>query len=183
MVRHTELLMEQIGRRASAGEPVNFENLAAYYSFDLMGVLTYSESFRMLENNKTHEYLTIIKKGLAVVGLFVLVPWLVPLLRSLPIISQADTHAHRFLASVANKRIDLDEGKGKVPPNGRDVFYWVLKSYREGVHRPWKTKTNIYADAYLITIAGRYVSIPCCVIFTSCTLSVYITWELYKMTR
>lgn len=157
MARYTNLLVEQIKRRAIKGEPVNVADWVAFYSFDVMGALAYSESFGLLERGVPDYYLKTTREGLAVLGLLSFMPWLIPLFRALPIVSEADARLWRFLIGRTEERISLEEGEAKGPPDGPDVFSWILKSYRQGTGRKWMSKTNLYSDAYLITIAGRYV--------------------------
>lgn len=153
MARYTSQLLEQIGRRASKGEPVNVSDWVAFYTLDVMASLSYSESFRMLESGVMGYYMRSTQDAMVLIGVLSWVIWLIPVLRAIPVLNSADVRLWRFLIDRVEKRIALEE-EGKLP-DGPDIFSWILKDYREGPKRDWKTNINLYSDAFLITVAGR----------------------------
>lgn len=158
MARYTGQLLEQIERRVSAGERVNVTDWAVFYSLDVMASMSYSESFGLLASGTLDYYMRTIQDSLIFVGIFSWLTWLMPVVRAIPGLNRADARLQRFLTDRVEKRISLEE-QGKLP-DGPDVFSWILKDYRGAPKREWKNDTNLYVDAFLIVVAGRWVCSP-----------------------
>ncbi|KAF2653512.1 putative benzoate 4-monooxygenase cytochrome P450 [Lophiostoma macrostomum CBS 122681] len=116
---------------------INCTELFVYFGFDVMGEFAFGESFGMLESNRQHAGIQIIKKGMLVVGRFTPVPWLILLLQSLPFVKadwyrlQAFAH-EQVLKRIAMKRDDQDviskliEG-GRDPDDATKIdMHWLL---------------------------------------------------------
>ncbi|KAI0472085.1 cytochrome P450 [Xylariaceae sp. FL0804] len=63
MQRYAERFVDKMGKLtlASRGKGVNFTDVAQWLGFDIMGELTFSESFGAIESEKTHFWITVLR--------------------------------------------------------------------------------------------------------------------------
>ncbi|RYP10371.1 hypothetical protein DL764_000705 [Monosporascus ibericus] len=142
---YTDLLLKQIQSRA--GQPVNVADWFNFYAFDVMGSLSYSESYGMLQRGEKHPFITTLHSAMKGVGLLSHLVWLFPIMKATPVLNREDKAFWRFVIDQAEKRI-------KVKPDTPDVFSFLLDDYNAHPNRTPQDKLNLYGDAYLITIAG-----------------------------
>ncbi|RYP33768.1 hypothetical protein DL767_004635 [Monosporascus sp. MG133] len=142
---YTDLLLKQIQSRA--GQPVNVADWFSFYAFDIMGSLSYSESFGMLRRGEKHPFMTTLHGSMKTIGLFSHLDWLLPIAKVTPILNREDKAFWRFLKDQTEKRI-------KVKPETPDVFSFLLDDYNARPNRTQQDRLNLYGDAYLITVAG-----------------------------
>lgn len=77
--------LEQIVAQHS-GRPTEINPLFYWFSFDVMGHFAFSRSFGMLESQEWHYIVQLLRAGLALVGPFTPVPWLVRLAFDIPLL-------------------------------------------------------------------------------------------------
>ncbi|RYP52438.1 hypothetical protein DL768_002404 [Monosporascus sp. mg162] len=142
---YTDLLLKQIQSRA--GQPVNVTDWFNFYAFDVMGSLSYSESYGMLQRGEKHPFITTLHGSLKAIGLFSHLDWLFPIAKATPILNREYTAFWSFVKDQAEKRI-------KAKPETPDVFSFLLDDYNARPNRTCQDRLNLYGDAYLITIAG-----------------------------
>lgn len=97
VIKYSDELMDQM--KAFSGKPVNASLWLNFYSFDVMGDLAFGESFNMLRSGERvsekavsasssnlaqHHALEVLAKGMEPVGLFTPIPWIFPILHSIP---------------------------------------------------------------------------------------------------
>ncbi|RYP92929.1 hypothetical protein DL770_000979 [Monosporascus sp. CRB-9-2] len=142
---YTDLLLKQIQSRA--GQPVNVTDWFTFYAFDVMGSLSYSESYGMLQRGEKHPIMTTLHGSMKAISLFSHLDWLFPIVKATPILNREDKAFWRFLKDQTEKRI-------KVKPDTPDVFSFLLDDYNARPNRTRQDRLNLYGDAYLITVAG-----------------------------
>lgn len=71
---------------ATTGEPVNVSEWFYFLTFDVMGDFAFARSFKMLEDEKWHYAVLMLRRALTLLGPFSSVPWLIQLALSFPII-------------------------------------------------------------------------------------------------
>jgi hypothetical protein len=77
-----ELLAQNIAR--TKGQPIDCQQLFLFFGFDVMGDIAFGEGFGMLESNKTHPVMNIMRSGIHILGRLSPVPWFITILASLP---------------------------------------------------------------------------------------------------
>jgi cytochrome P450 family 628 len=82
LLKYATLLEESLA--ASQGKSVNIADRFSWYSFDVMGDLTFGKSFGALENQHTHWAITSIRDSNQALGLLGPVPWLIHTMTKLP---------------------------------------------------------------------------------------------------
>lgn len=70
----------------NVGKDININRFFYWFSFDVMGHFAFSKSFGMLESQHWHNSIQMLRSGLALVGPFTPVPWLVRIAFDLPIL-------------------------------------------------------------------------------------------------
>lgn len=70
----------------SVGQEININPSFYWFSFDVMGHFAFSKSFGMLKSQHWHDSIQMLRSGLALVGPFTPVPWLVRIAFDIPIL-------------------------------------------------------------------------------------------------
>lgn len=70
----------------NVGQEITINQYFYWFSFDVMGHFAFSKSFGMLESQKWHYSVQMLRAGLALVGPFTPVPWLVRIAFDIPIL-------------------------------------------------------------------------------------------------
>lgn len=76
IVEYAEQLERHIAVAASTGEPVNVSSWFYWFSFDVMGEFAFARSFEMLQNEKWHEAVILLRRAMTLLGPLSPVPWL-----------------------------------------------------------------------------------------------------------
>lgn len=61
---------------ASSGQPVDVTSLCYWFAFDVMGEFAFAESFGMLDDQKYHHVILMLRRALQLLGPFSPVLWL-----------------------------------------------------------------------------------------------------------
>ena len=69
------------------GQPININQYFQWFNFDVMGEFAFSRSFNMLKDKKEHHAIKMLRAGLALVGPFTPVTWLVRIAFDLPMLA------------------------------------------------------------------------------------------------
>ncbi|KAK5991667.1 Cytochrome P450 monooxygenase notG [Cladobotryum mycophilum] len=77
MVDYTRKLDKLIQTASKNGSSVPFTSFVYWFSFDVMGMFSLSESFNMLHNENWHYAIAHLRRAFALLGLLGPVPWLV----------------------------------------------------------------------------------------------------------
>ena len=105
------------------GQVVDASSLFGFYVFDVMGDLTFGQSFDMLEAGDGDSLLMQLERGHEALGVFGATPWLFNLLTRLPAVSK---EISRFLEWCEKQRRRREHVGGLVK-----FSYWSLTLYRE----------------------------------------------------
>ncbi|KAL4867807.1 hypothetical protein BDV12DRAFT_209525 [Aspergillus spectabilis] len=141
---YTDQLLAAISTRI--GQPMNVAKWFNYYSFDVMGDLSFGKSFNMLVNGKDTYFSTQVHADMKMIGLFSHLTWLFPFFKRIPLIN-AD---YLKFWNWVNERV---EERIKNTPNYPDVFSWILDAFEKGP-RTKQDHLDLHGDAYLIIVAG-----------------------------
>ena len=87
-----------------AGEAIEINKFFYWFSFDVMGHFAFSKSFGMLKGQSWHHAVEMLRRGLALVGPFTPVPWLVRLAFDIPILRVV--RDFQSMAAWCAKRMD-----------------------------------------------------------------------------
>ncbi|KAJ5805507.1 Cytochrome P450 [Penicillium pulvis] len=141
---YTELLIQNI--HSELGRPMDVSRWFNYYSFDVMGDLSFGKSFDMLVDGKDAYILKQMHADMKNVGLFSHLTWLFPFFKRIPVLN---TNYLKFWSWV-DKHV---EERIQNSPDRPDVFSWILENYEQ--HPKTKQNTlDLHGDAYLIIVAG-----------------------------
>lgn len=88
----------------SVGQQVNVNQFFYWFSFDVMGQFAFSTSFGMLKGRQWHCSVQMLRAGLALVGPFTPVPWLVRIAFDIPILRTV--RDFQAMAAWCTKRMD-----------------------------------------------------------------------------
>ncbi|KAK0744971.1 cytochrome P450 [Apiosordaria backusii] len=73
---HAEILAERIEGLAKEGKPVNVSNWFYFFTFDVMGEFAFGQGFEMLQTEKWHWAVRLLRRAMSLLGPFSAVPWL-----------------------------------------------------------------------------------------------------------
>ena len=79
-------LQQAIAVNSEKGQEININQYFYWFSFDVMGQFAFSKSFGMLKHQQWHYSIEMLRAGLALVGPFTPVPWLVRISFDIPIL-------------------------------------------------------------------------------------------------
>lgn len=82
VAHYTDQLIAAIER--SLGKPMNVTDWFNYYSFDIMGDLSFGKSFNMLVDGKAAYILKQLHSDMKSIGLFSRLTWLFPFFKRIP---------------------------------------------------------------------------------------------------
>ena len=143
---YADVLLAEI--RGSQGKPMNMAKWFNYYSFDVMGDLTFGRPFDMLKTGKDHECIKLLQDGMKPIGFLGQIPWSFPLLKTIP---GAAGGINRFIAWCASQAEERKSMKVDTP----DLMSWILDSPPMGDHVA--NQNWLHGDSRLAIVAGRYV--------------------------
>ncbi|GAB1192901.1 hypothetical protein APSETT444_002100 [Aspergillus pseudonomiae] len=141
---YAEQLLEAI--RKHVGKPMDMAKWFNYYSFDVMGDLSFGKSFDMLVGGQDTYFSTQLHADMKSIGLFSHLTWLFPFFKRIPVLNSDYLKFWNWVGGRVEERI-------KNNPDCPDVFSWILDAFQKGP----KTKQDhldLHGDAYLIIVAG-----------------------------
>ncbi|KAF2867502.1 cytochrome P450 [Massariosphaeria phaeospora] len=156
-----DLLAENIAR--SKDRAVNYTELFAFFGLDVMGDTAFGEGFGMLESNKPHPVMDILRLGVNILGRLSPVPWLITLLSSLPGATPDFTRLERFGAESVLKRAEMDRDES-------DIMSKLIAAARDPNDA---SKLNVHwvcGDALVMIVAGS-VTVAATLTFLFCHLA------------
>lgn len=143
---YTSLLTSAISQRL--GAPLDMTSWFHYFSFDLMGQLSFGKSFDMLATGKRHFAIDLMNNGMTLLGLFTPTPWLARIGFSIPGVVSGWKSMFVWSDAQMRERIDRKDDGGN-----QDITSWLINASRENdsleADRSW-----LNGDAFGIIIAG-----------------------------
>lgn len=76
MMKHGDVLERGISDLVQKGQPVNVSAWFYWFTFDVMGEFAFAKSFGMLESERWHIAVVMLRKAMRLLGPFSPVPWL-----------------------------------------------------------------------------------------------------------
>ncbi|OTA58321.1 cytochrome P450 [Hypoxylon sp. EC38] len=155
VVEYAEVLAKQIERLAYQGAPVNVSDWFYWFTFDVMGEFAFARSFGMLQDEKWHFAVHLLRKAMSLLGPFSPVPWIAQIAFY---ITPWMYVVRDWLAMMQWCRDRMGERiqAGKPPP---DVSHWLIDASLQKVSleadREW-----LNGDAVTIIIAGSDTIAP-----------------------
>lgn len=108
--RHVRVLMNKMMDHAH--EPtVSISSWFSYFAFDVMGDIGYSRSFGMMEKGREDEWIALVHKSMAPMGVLTHIPWMSSLLLRTPL--QRDLL--KFIALVHDILTERAKVVGRLP--------------------------------------------------------------------
>ncbi|KAJ4321021.1 hypothetical protein N0V94_003079 [Neodidymelliopsis sp. IMI 364377] len=147
-----DMLIERL--KAQAGRPIDATAWSMFFSFDVMGDLSFGQDFGNLATGKEHPGIRSMHSYLWLFGVLSPVPWLMNLLMALP-------GAARALIDLDSVCLDVLERKEKSWDSTQeptDVVSWFLKAIQENDISACPTRNSLFEDTKGVVIAGRYHS-------------------------
>ena len=113
--------VQQLDSRVSLfkGTVVDCTELFMFFSFDVMGIVAFGKSFDMVESNKMHTSIGILKDGMSVVGPLTPVPWLFRTVAVIPGLSRDWRRLIAWTEEQVLERIKIDRKE----PDVSRLFY------------------------------------------------------------
>lgn len=132
--------------KCSLGQPIDLAECIGWYSFDVMGDLTFGQSYDGLASGKTHWAIDAIRRSNQVPGLLMPIPWLAHLLTRLPSALNPQKALKTFSASSI-------EARKEKPPAEPDIMSHLLGAAPMFAD-PQREDFLLQGDARLLIIAG-----------------------------
>ncbi|KAL4805917.1 cytochrome P450 monooxygenase [Aspergillus unguis] len=144
VAHYTDQLVAAIEK--SVDVPMDMTAWFNYYSFDIMGDLSFGKSFDMLVDGKEAYILKKLHADMQNIGLFSHLTWLFPFFKRIPGLNADYLKFWDWVGEQVKARIDNR-------PDRPDVFSWILDAFERGP-KTMQDLADLYGDAYLIIVAG-----------------------------
>ncbi|KAL2256849.1 hypothetical protein VTK26DRAFT_1031 [Humicola hyalothermophila] len=128
------------------GQPLDVAQWFAYFVFDVIEDLGFSQSPNMLEDGKEAYIFKTIRADMFNIALFTHLPWLLPFLKRTPLLNRNYLEFWDWIANKVDKR-------AKNKPAQPDIFGPLLAAYHASP-QSLRDRYDLHADAQLIVIAG-----------------------------
>lgn len=102
MSGYTDQLLAKI--EESRGKPLNMSDWFNFYSFDVMGDLSFGKSFGMLKEGEKHYFMKSLHADMTYIGLLGRIPWLFPFVKITPGINYEHLQFWKWLAVQVQER-------------------------------------------------------------------------------
>ncbi|KAI3319851.1 cytochrome P450 [Xylariaceae sp. AK1471] len=152
VTKYVDLLMEKLGKHSQKSaerdspEPLNIANWFNWTSFDIIGEMTFGESFGCLDSSSYHPWISIIFKHLKVGGWIRAIKYLDLDRSTLPILRSTTGVRQRLFGLIQDKldrRIELGA-------DHQDLMEGLLKGREElGL-----TMEHLHSNASMLVLAG-----------------------------
>lgn len=76
IVQYANYLRDQFANRSDRNEPINVSDWFYWFSFDIMGEFAFSRSFNMIQHERWHSVIIMLRKALRLLGTVSPAPWL-----------------------------------------------------------------------------------------------------------
>lgn len=152
--KYIDLLLSQLGKKAAAGEVFDIVPWYNFLTFDIIGDLTFADSFHSLDGGEYHPWVLGIFKAILGGG-FNRITAHYPLLR--PIFKYFGTSAKNIEMEIENRRLANEKAmsrkaQGEAPGGRRDFMTHMLKKTRDG--KPGFDDLDIILNAPSVVTAG-----------------------------
>ncbi|KAJ5713532.1 uncharacterized protein N7483_010713 [Penicillium malachiteum] len=144
--------MKRLGERA--GEVVDMTKWSLFYTFDVMGLVTFSKDYKQLDDAEEHFTIAAMHSQMEIVGIFGAIPWIVPILTSIPgLKGPLEVFVRYSNAQIDERKAEWnqDPDPEKMP---KDVTSWLIKAMQEGDPSAPSTIEAFHDDGRLAIIAG-----------------------------
>lgn len=151
---YINLLLERLAERADTGKPVNIVDWFNFTTFDIIGDLTFADSFHSLENNGYHPWVLSIFKGIRGGALVRFFKSYIPF----SIVSLGFKYNTSMKQYKQNRLFAIEKAKARMsmgaePKDGRrDFMTYMLRKNREGENG--MMEHEILATSPLLVLAG-----------------------------
>ncbi|OCK85373.1 cytochrome P450 [Lepidopterella palustris CBS 459.81] len=145
VLRYVDKLLDAVKRESQKNDGVVDMGLYfSFFTFDVMGDLAFGESFHMLEDGKTHDYMKIVQGYAVANALICTIPWIASIFPWLPKLEAVES-LYRF----ARKRVIDRLPFGEKPT---DVFSYLLREDR--VTKQKYTQKQLDVECVALIIGG-----------------------------
>ena len=131
---------------ASVGSAVNLSSWFDFFSFDVMGDLSFGKSFNVLSTGKKHFAIDLMDNGMTLLGLFTPTPWLARLGFSIPRVATGWKKMFVWSDEQMQERL---ESKAK----RTDITSWLIEASKQA-NSMEQDRNWLNGDAFGIVIAG-----------------------------
>lgn len=152
--KYIDLFLSQFSTKAAAGEVFDIVPWFNFLTFDIIGDLTFADSFHSLDGGEYHPWVLGIFKAILGGGLLRITDHY-PLLR--PLFKHFGTSAKNLQSEVDNRRLANEKAMarkalGESPGGRRDFMTYMLKKTRDG--KPGFDDLDILMNAPSVVTAG-----------------------------
>lgn len=109
--------------RNKVDKPLNISDWFNYYSFDVMGDLSFGKSFNMLADGKDTYFLKQLHADMKMIGLFSHLTWLFPFSKRIPVVNAEYLKMWKWVGSRVRERIEVSDSPDRRSINGSLPYF------------------------------------------------------------
>ncbi|KAF1944269.1 cytochrome P450 [Clathrospora elynae] len=144
----TDVLVKQLRNRT--GQPLDATTWTMLYGFDVMGDVSFGQSFANMATGQEHPAIHAMHKYLGVLGPIMAIPWFPLLISAIPGMDVGFTELFGICAKVLKDKQQIFD-KEKQPT---DIVAWFLKAIKERDDSASPTKESLDDDTRAVIIGG-----------------------------
>ncbi|KAI1173798.1 cytochrome P450 monooxygenase-like protein [Nemania sp. FL0916] len=143
MTKAISQLLDVLEERCNS--PIDITSWITFFAFDVMEDLAFNNSAEMLANGQAAYMLSTARADMATNSFFVHLPWLLPIVKRIPIVNRNYLKLWSWLQDQINER-------AKIEPDRPDIFSWLLAAYNQGP-KTQQDQRNLHGDTHLVVVA------------------------------
>ncbi|KAH8194002.1 hypothetical protein TruAng_011828 [Truncatella angustata] len=150
---YVQLLVQRIGEHAQSEKTLNIVQWLNFATFDIIGQLTYGESFGSLASSDYHPWVLGIFQGIQADSFL-------RACRVYPVMGTILTNLFpsKGIKGVENRKLAMAKGKARMelglqPKKQKDFTTYMMQPNRDG--KPGLSQTEIMANSPILVVAGK----------------------------
>jgi cytochrome P450 len=144
VIRYADELIRQLS--TFAGKPVNICQWLYYFTFDVMGDLSFGKSFDMLKTGQAHPAVKLLKTAMPPLGWMAPAPWIIPVL--------LNTVGAGPMSDFINWSEKQIVERKKMKPAEPDIMSYIIGSPSAKFKTAAEEHNWLVGDSRLIVVAG-----------------------------
>jgi cytochrome P450 family 628 len=101
-MKYTNQLLERI--ESSKGQSMNIAEWFYFYTFDVMGDLSFGKSFNMLQDGIKHYFMKVLHEDMTSIGYLSHLMWLFPIFKVTPVLNASNIKFWKWLTLQVEER-------------------------------------------------------------------------------
>ncbi|OJD33853.1 cytochrome p450 [Diplodia corticola] len=150
IVAKVDELLQQMGRHAAAGKPMDATMWSMLLTFDIMGSVGFGKDFGGLKSGIEHPAIKGIHDHMEILGIMATVPWLLNIASKIP----GATAGYAPFRDWCDEQVRTKHQTWAAEKQPQDIFSHLLKAFVEKDATAPPSVASLHEDSRAVVIAG-----------------------------